>query len=77
MPEFDKMVATVPVDTPWTAADALAWGSMTVQTWAEQNTTSTEAQKLIGLLVEGVLSVEPQDVSLLYLLWYSGCRSAH
>jgi monoamine oxidase len=70
LPEIDKMARTVPVDAPWTAPNAAAWDAMTVSTWAASATSSVEAQKIIALAVEAVLSVEPQDVSLLYFLWY-------
>jgi monoamine oxidase len=70
LPAIDRMAKTVPVDAPWTAPNAAAWDGMTVQTWMEQNVTFTDGQKLFALAVEAVLSVEPQDVSMLYFLWY-------
>jgi monoamine oxidase len=70
LPEIDKMAATVPVATPWTAPSALEWDKQTVATWSANNMTSTEGQQLFNLAVEAVLSVEAQDVSLLYFLWY-------
>jgi monoamine oxidase len=70
LPKIDQMASTVPLDKPWTAPNADAWDSMTVQTWAEQNFTSTDAQKLLALGVEAILSVEPRDVSFLYFLFY-------
>jgi monoamine oxidase len=60
----------VPVDAPWNAPDALAWDSMTVQTWAQQNINFADGQKLFALAVEAILSMEMQDISFLYFLWY-------
>jgi monoamine oxidase len=68
--QIDQMASTVPLDKPWAAPNAGAWDSMTVQTWSEQNFVSADAQKLFALAVEAILSVEPRDVSFLYLLFY-------
>jgi monoamine oxidase len=68
--QIDQMASTVPLDKPWTAPNAGAWDAMTVQTWSEQNFVSADAQKLFALAVEAILSVEPRDVSFLYLLFY-------
>jgi monoamine oxidase len=68
--QIDQMASTVPLDKPWTAPNADAWDSMTVQTWSQQNLVTTDAQKLFALAVEAILSVEPRDVSFLYLLFY-------
>jgi monoamine oxidase len=70
LPQVDSMAATVPTDAPWTAPNALKWDSMTVQTWAEQNISTTDGQQLFNYAVEAVLSVEAQDISMLYFLWY-------
>jgi monoamine oxidase len=76
LPEIDRMAQTVPTDTPWTAANAPAWDAETVLSWAQSQTSSQEAIKLINLAVEAVLSVEAQDISLLYLLWYTACAGS-
>jgi monoamine oxidase len=68
--QIDQMASTVPLDKPWTAPNAGTWDAMTVQTWSEQNLISAAAQKLFALAVEAILSVEPRDVSFLYLLFY-------
>jgi monoamine oxidase len=70
LPAIDRMAATVPLDAPWEAPNALAWDSITAQTWSEQNITTSEGQKLFALAIEAVLSVEPQDISFLYFLFY-------
>ncbi|OAI39461.1 hypothetical protein AYO39_02835 [Actinobacteria bacterium SCGC AG-212-D09] len=70
LPQVDSMAATVPTDAPWTAPNALKWDSMTVQTWAEQNISTTDGQQLFNYAVEAILSVEARDISMLYFLWY-------
>jgi monoamine oxidase len=70
LPQIDQMAQTVPLDAPWTAPNAIAWDSMTAETWAEQNIKSSDGQKLYSLAVNAVLSVLPRDVSFLYFLFY-------
>ncbi len=68
--KIDALAATVPTHAPWTAPNAQALDSLTVETWAEQNLAAADARSLVTLLVEAIVSVEPRDVSLLYLLAY-------
>jgi monoamine oxidase len=70
LPAIDSMAKTVPLGAPWTAANAVAWDSITTETWAQQNITNADALKLFTLAVEAILSVEPRDVSFLYFLFY-------
>jgi monoamine oxidase len=72
LPEIDKMAATVPTDAPYSAPNALSWDSMTVSTWAQNNISTAEGRTLFALAVEAVLSMEMQDISMLYFLWYVG-----
>ncbi len=67
---IDSLAASVPVDAPYNAPNAGQLDAMTVHTWAEQNFISGGARALLALVVQAVLSVEPQDVSMLYMLWY-------
>ena len=70
LPAIDQMAGTVPLDAPWTAPDALPWDSITADTWASQNITSSDGRKIYSLAVDAVLSVLPRDVSFLYFLFY-------
>jgi monoamine oxidase len=67
---IDGMAKTVPRSAPWRAAGAAAWDAMTAETWADQNIAHPEARSVFALSVEAVLSVEPRDISFLYLLLY-------
>jgi monoamine oxidase len=71
LPQLDQMAKSVPVDAPYNAAKASTWDAMTVQTWMEQNLVTVQARNVLALAVEAVLSMEPRDVSMLYLLWYT------
>lgn len=70
LPQIDSMAQTIPLDSPYDAPNAAEWDAMTVQTWIEQNITQSDAQKLFALAVEAILSVEPEDISFLYFLFY-------
>ena len=70
LPAIDKMAQTVPLEAPYDAANAAQWDSMTAQTWAEQNILRPGGRKLFALAIEGILSVEPRDISFLYFLFY-------
>jgi monoamine oxidase len=70
LPALDRMARTVPLDAPYKAPNALAWDSITAYTWAQSNISTVEGRKLFALAVEAALSVEPRDISFLYLLFY-------
>ncbi len=70
MIRLDTMAKQVPLEAPWTAAKAAEWDSQTVQTWIDRNLLTGDAKDLLRLAVLSLLSVEPRDISLLYLLFY-------
>jgi monoamine oxidase len=65
-----KLQSTVPHDKPWTAPNAAALDSQTVQTYIDANSSTTGAQFLLDLAVKAILATDPRDVSLLHALWY-------
>jgi monoamine oxidase len=73
---LDQMAAQVPLESPWTAAQAEAWDSQTVETWIRENLVPTgqppsaATNALVNLAVESVFAAEPRDLSLLHLLFY-------
>jgi monoamine oxidase len=78
---IDKRCLSVPLDKPWTSADAMEWDSMTVETWMKYGdsfagqpfagVTSADGHHLLTLAVEAVFSAEPRDLSMLHLLFYT------
>jgi monoamine oxidase len=66
--EFNRMAASVPADTPWTAPQAGTWDQETIQTWIDQNLRTAEGQNLAALAIRGVYGEEPDQISLLDLL---------
>jgi monoamine oxidase len=70
LPALDSMAKTVPLDAPYDAPRAREWDGMTVETWANQNISTSAGRALLALAVEALLSVEPRDISMLFFLFY-------
>jgi monoamine oxidase len=68
--KLEAMATQVPIDAPWTAAKAVEWDSETVQTWIQRNTVTRSGQQQLRLAVLALLSTEPSDISMLFLLTY-------
>jgi monoamine oxidase len=67
--ELDAMAAMVPLETPWTAVDALAWDSQTVETWLQARVSSERARAWLREAIRGTLAAEARDLSLLHALF--------
>jgi monoamine oxidase len=62
--------ATVPLAEPWTAPNAAALDSQTVETYILANSSTDGARFLLDLAVKAILATDPRDVSLLHALFY-------
>lgn len=67
---LNSMASEVPVANPAAAPSAVAWDSMTFQSWMDQNMATPGGKSLVQLAIEAVFSVQPRDVSLLHVLFY-------
>ncbi len=68
--KLNDMAATVPVEAPWQAPNAIDWDSQTFETWLRDNALTPEAKDLVALGIQSVFSAEPRDLSLLFVLHY-------
>jgi monoamine oxidase len=68
--ELDAMAAKVPLETPWTAEEALIWDSQTAETWLQGRVTSERARVWLRSVIRGTLAAEPRDLSLLHTLFF-------
>ena len=69
--QLDQMSQSVPVDSPWTAANAEVWDRQTLDTWLRANTSgSAEFMGVTSAATEAIFGAEPRDLSLLYTLFY-------
>lgn len=70
MKRLNAMAAKVPAAAPWTAPRARRWDSETFATWMRRNVRTGVARDILRLAVIGVWAAEPEDVSLLHVLFY-------
>ena len=65
------MAAGVPVDAPWTAANADEYDRQTLDAWLRANTTgNAEFMAVVSAATEAIFGGEPRELSLLYTLFY-------
>ena len=70
MKRLNLMAAKVPPESPWTAPSARRWDSETFATWMRRNVRTGVARDILRLAIIGVWAAEPEDVSLLHVLFY-------
>lgn len=70
MLRIDELAKTVPLDAPWNASKAVQWDNQSAQTWMDANLLSADAKTLLRLAILALLSAEPRDISMLFLLFY-------
>jgi monoamine oxidase len=69
--QFNQMAATVPVQAPWTASNAVTWDSQTLDTWEQNNLATPSGRALFNVGIEAVFAAEPRDISLLFAVFYT------
>jgi monoamine oxidase len=67
---LERMAATVPLDRPWLAPKAARWDGQTAATWMRRNVATRAGRELLQLGIESVWATQPEDLSLLHLLFY-------
>ena len=67
---LDKMGAEIPLDEPWKAPKASQWDSMTVKEFLDKSCWTNYAKKRMVQVYNDAMAAEPEDMSLLYYLWY-------
>lgn len=68
--KLDALAATIPVDAPWSAPNAVDLDSQTFETWLRANSATPGGRFLLELGFASVFAAEPRDVSLLFALFY-------
>ncbi len=66
----NRLSKQVPLDRPWEAAKAREWDSMTAQAWMDRHMRTKSGRELLQLGIESVWAAQPEDISLLHLLFY-------
>jgi monoamine oxidase len=67
---LDQMASQVPVDAPWSAPDALANDSQTLDSWLKANTASPNALDIARTACRPIFGAEAREISLLFTLFY-------
>jgi monoamine oxidase len=67
---LDRMARKVPADAPWAAPKAKEWDSQTLWSWMRRNMFTQRARDGLSLGVEAVWAAQPEDLSLLHVLFY-------
>ncbi len=65
---LEELAAEIPVERPWEAPAAL--DEQTVASWLEREVQEREARAVLRMLCEAVIAAEPEEVSLLHLLFF-------
>jgi monoamine oxidase len=67
---LNRLARTVPLEAPWEAPNAAKLDGQTAATWMRRNLATRPARMLLGLGIEAVWAAQPEDVSLLHVLFY-------
>ena len=68
---LESLAGKIPLDEPWTAARAERLDARTFGAWIRKNTASASAAALLALAAEAVFAAEPDELSLLHVLFYA------
>src|SRR4029079_9625940 len=67
---LNRLARRVPLDAPWEAPNAAKLDGQTVATWMARNMATKSGRMLLQLGVEAVWAAQPEDMSLLHVLFY-------
>jgi monoamine oxidase len=68
--KLNRMARKVPLDAPWEAPNAAALDGQTAATWMRRNLGTKPGRMLLELGIEAVWAAQPEDMSLLHVLFY-------
>jgi monoamine oxidase len=68
--KFGKLAAQVPLEAPWSAPRAEEWDRITFAEWMRRHVHTAGARMLLTLAIRSVFGTEPEDLSLLHVLFY-------
>ena len=68
--KLSRLASQVPTEAPWEAPRARDWDRITCSQWIRRNARTAGARMLLTLAVRSVFGTEPEDLSLLHVLFY-------
>ena len=67
---LNRLARRVPLEAPWEAPGAGRLDGQTVATWMRRNLATRSGRMLLELGIEAVWAAQPEDMSLLHVLFY-------
>jgi monoamine oxidase len=67
---LNRMARKVPLEAPWEAPGARRLDGQTAATWMRRNMATRPGRMLLELGIEAVWAAQPEDMSLLHVLFY-------
>jgi monoamine oxidase len=67
---LNRLARTVPLEAPWEAPGATRLDGQTAATWMRRNLATKPGRMLLELGIEAVWAAQPEDISLLHVLFY-------
>jgi monoamine oxidase len=67
---LNRLARRVPLEAPWEAPGAAALDGQTAATWMRRNLATKAGRMLLELGIEAVWAAQPEDMSLLHVLFY-------
>lgn len=67
---LNRLARRVPLEAPWEAPGAAKLDSQTAATWMRRNLGTRPGRMLLQLGIEAVWAAQPEDLSLLHVLFY-------
>ncbi len=67
---LNRLARRVPLEAPWEAPGAERLDGQTAATWMRRNVASRPGRMLLELAIEAVWAAQPEDISLLHILFY-------
>jgi monoamine oxidase len=68
--KLNRLARRVPVEAPWQAPEAARLDGQTAATWIRRNLATRSGRALLELGIEAVWATQPEDMSLLHVLFY-------
>jgi monoamine oxidase len=67
---LNRLARRVPLEAPWEAQGAAKLDAQTAATWMRRNLATRPGRMLLQLGIEAVWAAQPEDLSLLHVLFY-------
>jgi len=69
--KITRLSKSINLNKPWVSKKAEYWDSITLQHWMEKQMRNRKARDLFSLAAEAVFAVHPEELSMLFALFYT------